>query len=76
MDDTYRSQFRIPYNLYEQLKAAADKNNRSLNAELVSRLENSFPASISDDHSTKELLIEIENLKNYLHEYTKKLQND
>lgn len=76
MDDTYRSQFRIPYNLYEQLKSAADKNNRSLNAELVSRLENSFPASISDDHLEKELLEEIENLKNYLHEYTKKLQND
>ncbi|ULL06630.1 Arc family DNA-binding protein [Pseudomonas putida] len=40
--DLYRSQFRIPYPLYEQLKAAADGNRRSVNAELVARLEESF----------------------------------
>lgn len=45
MEDIYRSQFRLPYSLYESLKAAADQNHRSLNAELVARLE----ASISDD---------------------------
>ncbi|MFX6258380.1 Arc family DNA-binding protein, partial [Acinetobacter baumannii] len=39
MEDTYRSQFRLPYALYELLKAAADANKRSVNAELVSRLE-------------------------------------
>ena len=38
-EDTYRSQFRFPYPLYEQLKAAADRNRRSVNAELVARLE-------------------------------------
>lgn len=43
MDDTYRSQFRLPYPLYELLKKAADTNHRSVNAELVARLEASFP---------------------------------
>lgn len=42
MEEIYRSQFRFPYSLYELLKAAADKNRRSVNAELVARLEASF----------------------------------
>jgi len=42
MEDIYRSQFRLPYPLYEQLKASADANHRSVNAELVARLEQSF----------------------------------
>lgn len=43
-DDQYRSQFRLPYELYEQLKAAADTNKNSVNAELVARLQESFSA--------------------------------
>lgn len=39
MKDVYRSQFRLPYDLYEQLKALAEKNRRPLNVELVYRLE-------------------------------------
>lgn len=42
MEDIYRSQFRLPYSLYEQLKESADANHRSVNAELVARLEKSF----------------------------------
>lgn len=42
MNDIYRSQFRMPYSVYENLKEAADQNHRSVNAELVARLENSF----------------------------------
>ncbi|MDH0749528.1 Arc family DNA-binding protein [Pseudomonas sp. GD03842] len=42
MEEIYRSQFRLPQGLYELLKAAADENHRSVNAELVSRLEMSF----------------------------------
>jgi len=42
MEEIYRSQFRLPYALYEQLKASADKNRRSVNAELVARLEESL----------------------------------
>jgi uncharacterized protein YlxW (UPF0749 family) len=49
MDEIYRSQFRMPYALYEQLKASADANHRSVNAELVARLEDSFiPRSMDD----------------------------
>lgn len=45
MDEIYRSQFRMPYALYEQLKASAAANHRSVNAELVARLEASFGAT-------------------------------
>lgn len=41
-EDIYRSQFRLPYPLYEQLKASADEGRRSVNAELVARLEDTF----------------------------------
>lgn len=41
-DDIYRSQFRLPYSLYEKLKESAEANNRSVNAELVARLEIGF----------------------------------
>ena len=41
-NDAFRSQFRIPADLYEKLKAAADDSRRSLNAELVARLDGSF----------------------------------
>ncbi|WP_250504582.1 Arc family DNA-binding protein [Caballeronia sp. AZ7_KS35] len=43
MEDTHRSQYRLPWPLYEELKAAAEKNRRLLNAELVARLESTFP---------------------------------
>ncbi len=43
-EDQFRSQFRLPYPLYERLQAAAEQANRSLNAEIVSRLEASFSA--------------------------------
>ena len=45
MEDLYRSQFRLPYALFEQLKAAADKSGRSVNAEVVARLADSFVES-------------------------------
>lgn len=41
-EDIYRSQFRMPYSLYEKIKESADANRRSVNAELVARLEESF----------------------------------
>ena len=43
MEDTHRSQYRLPWSLYKQLKAASEKSRRPLNAELVSRLESTFP---------------------------------
>lgn len=57
MEDTYRSQFRLPYALYEHLKSAADNNKRSVNAELVARLEESFvPRNTSQDADVTERL--------------------
>src|SRR5690554_6865851 len=41
-DEIYRSQFRLPYSLFEKLKESADAGKRSLNAELVARLEDTF----------------------------------
>ena len=51
-DDIYRSQFRLPYDLYEKLKAEADKHHRSLNAEIVTRLSESFEQPASSLAST------------------------
>lgn len=45
MEDLYRSQFRLPYSLFDKLKAAAEKSGRSVNAELVARLADSFEES-------------------------------
>ncbi len=42
MEEIYRSQFRLPYSLYESLKKSADANRRSVNAELIARLEESL----------------------------------
>lgn len=53
MEDIYRSQFRLPYSLYEQLKESADNNHRSVNAELVARLEESFSPDMTGFIRTK-----------------------
>ncbi|MPW20064.1 Arc family DNA-binding protein [Paraburkholderia sp. CNPSo 3157] len=43
MKDTYRSQHRLPWPLYLLLKESAEKNQRSLNAEIVARLQSTYP---------------------------------
>jgi hypothetical protein len=48
MSDIYRSQFRMPFTLFEKLKAEAGKAGRSVNAELVGRLERSLTDSSND----------------------------
>lgn len=49
-DDVYRSQFRLPYDLFEKLKAESEKNHRSLNAEIVARLEKSVRDDEIENH--------------------------
>jgi hypothetical protein len=51
--DIYRSQFRLPGDLYEQLKKAAEESGRSVNAELVYRLQTTFiaPSKESEAHA-------------------------
>jgi len=51
MEDTYRSQFRLPYPLYERLKKSADASRRSVNAELVARLEASLELDLAMDEA-------------------------
>ena len=38
----FRSQFRLPFDLADKLKASAEENHRSLNSEIVARLERSY----------------------------------
>jgi hypothetical protein len=38
----FRSQFRLPVELADKLKNSAEENRRSLNAEIVNRLERSY----------------------------------
>lgn len=42
---------RLPEGMREQLKDAAKQNNRSMNAEIVARLEQSFLAKVHADGS-------------------------
>ena len=35
---------RLPEGMRDRIKAAADENNRSMNAEIIARLESSFSA--------------------------------
>ena len=42
MNDLFRSQFRLPMELAEKLRMAAEAENRSMNAEIVARLQQSF----------------------------------
>lgn len=44
--DQHRSQYRLPDELYERLRKAAEDNGRSLNSEVVARLEFSFQPTI------------------------------
>nr|WP_163503965.1 Arc family DNA-binding protein [Halomonas socia] len=62
VQDIFRSQFRLPYPLYEDLKKAADDNHRSLNAEIVARLEQSFADEQGDaiiDEASPELMLRL-----------------
>lgn len=64
-NDYHRSQYRLPDALYERLKAAAESNGRSLNNEMVVRLEASFHPPLAEqlaallDAQTEQLIKEI-----------------
>ncbi|MGN3966883.1 Arc family DNA-binding protein [Burkholderia gladioli] len=53
MEDTHRSQYRLPWSLYEQLKASAEAQRRSINAEIVNRLTISIAQSEQYDQQVK-----------------------
>jgi hypothetical protein len=64
-NDHFRSQFRLPGTLYDRLKESAERDGRSLNAEIVARLEASFQPGLQEvikallDAQTECLLAEI-----------------
>lgn len=41
-DDYIRTALRLPRDLHKEVQDSAEKNNRSMNAEIVARLEKSF----------------------------------
>lgn len=47
-NDYHRSQYRLPEALYERLKAEAERKGRSMNAEMIDRLEASFDQPIAE----------------------------
>ncbi|WP_035853513.1 Arc family DNA-binding protein [Deefgea rivuli] len=55
MNDLYRSQFRLPWALYEALQTQATENGISLNAELVQRLQASLSPQPNIDDIRQEL---------------------
>jgi hypothetical protein len=55
MNDVYRSQFRLPWALYEALQEQATANGTSLNTELVQRLHASFGPKIDNNELMSEL---------------------
>lgn len=55
--------FRIPVKLKEQIEEASLANNRSITAELVSRLEESFNENQQQDSTIADLTDQIKHLK-------------
>ncbi|HWM82968.1 MAG TPA: Arc family DNA-binding protein [Pseudolabrys sp.] len=70
-DAEVRITFRMPANLRERVAAAAEKNNRSMNAEIVARLEASFFDDALVEGADRQLMFvsrAIERLKTFIDE--------
>lgn len=50
--DLHRSQYRLPEDLYERLLKSSQREGRSLNAEIVARLEASFQTPVAEQLAT------------------------
>lgn len=46
--DQVQVNFRMPADLRDRIKQAADRNNRSMNAEIVATLEEKYPAPVEN----------------------------
>jgi hypothetical protein len=62
LDDRTQLTLRLPPILHFQLSEAAAETNRSLNAEIVARLERSFTATASDTSMIPAMLLNLEAL--------------
>ncbi|MBV6447070.1 Arc family DNA-binding protein [Nitrosomonas sp.] len=73
-DDFIKTALRLPRDLHEQIQKASESSGRSMNAEIISRLENSFePHKISkiiellEDWSTEtgnKYMLQLGNIEN------------
>ncbi|MCW5568189.1 MAG: Arc family DNA-binding protein [Dokdonella sp.] len=57
--DPIRSQLRLPAGLHEAIKIAAEKSGRSMNAEIVSRLQESIEIEEAEDLSEEEIDVQL-----------------
>ena len=53
-DDVEKTMVRFPPGMMDRLKAAASENHRSMNAEIIARLETSFTDSPRQHHKLTE----------------------
>tara|TARA_R100000935_G_scaffold32266_1_gene52807 strand:- start:18 stop:338 length:321 start_codon:yes stop_codon:yes gene_type:complete len=61
-EEIYRSQFRLPQDLYEKLRASSERNRRSLNAELVALLEDSLKYQTEDTWITAQQAVKLQSV--------------
>ena len=53
---------RLPDGMRERIKAAAEANNRSMNAEIVATLEREYPAPRSSDEFLRDVMAHLDSL--------------
>lgn len=63
-DDYIRTALRVPPELHAQIHASAKANNRTFNAEIVARLEESFSAKASAPMSTQQIELLVSAIEN------------
>lgn len=54
---------RLPHDLKDKIRASADKNNRTMTADIVARLEQSFEKSSDQNDMLVQILTEVQSLK-------------
>jgi uncharacterized protein (DUF1778 family) len=72
-DSQEKFMLRLPAGMRDMIAAAAKAANRSMNAEVVSRLEASFPARPQGGSSIEEALEKIQAMSNQLADLIKSL---
>lgn len=55
MQEIFRSQFRLPAELADKIRESSEASGRSMNAEVVARLEQSFQSKPRNDEDMAEL---------------------
>jgi hypothetical protein len=74
MNDIYRSQFRLPWALYESLQSRASSKGISLNAEIVQQLQNGIDADDKKSVTLESVVLEQQRQAELLLQLTQLLQ--